>query len=356
MSLDILKKRLKENKLGGTYLLYGHEEYTKDFYARQLRKKVASSPLPEFNYIIFDASVSDPSELAEAVFSLPYMWDYKLIEVKNLDTASLNADTAESYAQVISQLPEYVILLFLFRSEEFDDNMGGFKKGKSGTGSKAKGKGIKILIDAIKEEGVAVNFPNETGVRLEKWVARHFAASKIDVNRTAVQTLISLCGNDMYTLHSEIEKLINSPAPRPIDQNAVMKYCCPNESYKVYELSDALTNGDMKKVKRIFNVLAEDKTDPSMLLGYLSKCFSDMLIIKSGVEEGISHSRIAKLSKKQEWLVRKTAAGLSNKPSGYIAFACDAIDNADRKLKRYSINPYLVLEILLFRIGLYGRK
>ncbi|HAN21364.1 MAG: hypothetical protein A2Y15_07015 [Clostridiales bacterium GWF2_36_10] len=376
MSLDIFKKRLKENNPCGTYLFYGKEEYTKDFYARELRKKITLSPLPEFNYIIFDAAVSDPSELSEAVFSLPYMWEYKLIEVKNLDLASLDSDTAEEYKRVISELPEYIILMFLFRSEELDDGLveGNFyvKKPKSENtksdsienddsdnaqpAQKGKGKGIRIFIDAIKKDGLTINFPNEIGEKLENWILKHFSARKTECDRSAIQTLISLCGNDMYTLHSEIEKLICSPAQRPISQAAVLQYCCPNESYKVYELSDALNSGDMKKVKQIYDNLIENKTDPSLLLGYLSKCYSDMLIIKAAVEEGKSHSKIAQIMKKNEWLVRRIASGLSQKPNGYLAYACEEIDRADRKLKRFSVSPYLVLEILLFRIGLYGRK
>ncbi|PKM62429.1 MAG: hypothetical protein CVU97_05340 [Firmicutes bacterium HGW-Firmicutes-21] len=372
MSLDILKQRIKENKPSGVYLFYGKEEYTKDYYTRELRKKVLSSPLPEFNYIVFDASADTPTELAEAAFSLPYMWEHKLIEVRNLDISSLTVELAESYAEVIEDLPDYVILLFLFRDGELDEGIVENKylnkkataqtddtqdnDNEEKTAPKGQNEGIHTLIDAIKKEGMALNFTNESGAKLENWIQKHFAARKAAVDISAVQTLITLCGNDMYTLHSEIEKLVCSPAERPISHNAVLEYCCPNESYKVYELSDALTSGDLKRVKQIYDNLTQNKTDPSMLLGYLSKCYSDMLIIQAALEEGKSHGKIAQLIKKNEWLVRRTAAGITKKPTGYIAFACEAIDIADRKLKRYSTNPYLVLEILLFRIGLYGRK
>ncbi|HBR30450.1 MAG TPA: hypothetical protein DD733_00040, partial [Clostridiales bacterium] len=67
MSLDILKQRLKSDKPCGVYFFYGKEEYTKDHYVRELRKKVTSSPLPEFNHIVFDAEKSDVSEFFEAV-------------------------------------------------------------------------------------------------------------------------------------------------------------------------------------------------------------------------------------------------------------------------------------------------
>lgn len=370
MSLEILKQRLKENKPAGVYLFYGNEEYTKDYYARELRKKVTASPMPEFNHIIFDASASGPNELAEAVDSLPYLWDYKMIEIKNFDLFALNADTAARYAEVISQLPEYIIMLFLFRSSELDESVveGGFKKSaglsaektsdeeSEEPAQKGKGKGINTLISAIKKYGLAVNFPNETGEKLENWILKHFAAKKVQADRSAAQMLIAFCGNDMYTLYNEIEKLVYSLAERPITQKTVLKYCCPNESYKVYELSDALTSGDMKKVKQIYDNLVKSKTDPSLLLGYLSKCYSDMLLIQAAAEEGMSQAKIAQMLRKSEWLVRRTAAGIARRPSGYLAYACEAIDAADRKLKRYSGNPYLALEFLLLRLGMYGRK
>jgi DNA polymerase III delta subunit len=297
------------------------------------------------------------------------MWDYKLIEIKNLELSALNAETAAAYAEVLSQLPEYVIMLFLFRSNELDESVveGGLKRNaglpaektdgaEDEPAQKGKGKGISTIINEIKKYGLAVNFPNESGEKLENWILKHFAAQKVQADRSAAQMLITFCGNDMYTLHNEIEKLICSPAERPITQNAVLKYCCPNESYKVYELSDALIGGDMKKVKQIYNNLVLSKTDPSMLLGYLSKCYSDMLLIQAATEEGMSQSKIAQMVKKSDWIVRRTATGLSRKPSGYVAFACDAIDAADRKLKRYSADPYLVIEFLLLRLGMYGRK
>ncbi len=158
----------------------------------------------------------------------------------------------------------------------------------------------------------------------------------------------------MYTLHGEIEKLCSSPAQSPITKDDVLKYCCPNESYKVYEISDALLRGDMNKVKRALDNLAAVKTEPSMLLGYLSRIYSDMLIVQAGLEESKGYGQIARLVGKPDWMVRRIASGLSGKPAGYITFACEAIDIADRKMKRYGINPYLVLEILLIRIGLYG--
>ncbi|HBR30451.1 MAG TPA: hypothetical protein DD733_00045, partial [Clostridiales bacterium] len=253
------------------------------------------------------------------------MWDYKMIEIKNLDPATLTKEDAQEYSKVISETPDYVILLFMFRSWELEDSLveGGFSgsKAKKGnrptkdesdsenddgqTAQKGQGKGISTLINALKKHGTTVNFPNESGERLENWIRKHFAAGKVSADRAAVQTLIALCGNDMYTLHNEIEKLLCSEAATgTISQQDVLDYCCPNENYKVYELSDSLAGGDLKKVKRIYDNLVINKTDSSLLLGYLSKLYSDMLFIQTSLDEGLSPGKIAQKIKKGEWLVR----------------------------------------------------
>ncbi|MBQ5792372.1 MAG: hypothetical protein IIW19_06655, partial [Clostridia bacterium] len=74
-AMDELKKRVKENSLGGVYLFWGAEEYTKDFYADKLRKLAKDSPLPEFNYEIFDAETRTVGDFEEATFALPYLWE-----------------------------------------------------------------------------------------------------------------------------------------------------------------------------------------------------------------------------------------------------------------------------------------
>ena len=37
MSIDALKKRIKEKRIGGPYIFFGDEEYLKDYYLGRLR-------------------------------------------------------------------------------------------------------------------------------------------------------------------------------------------------------------------------------------------------------------------------------------------------------------------------------
>ena len=118
MSIDILKTRVKENKLSGVFLFCGPEEYMKDHYSSLLRKSADSSPLPEFNHLYFDASNGELSELSDLIDSVPYMWDTKIVEIKGLENARITESDVEDYERIFSEIPDYVTVLIVVRGDE----------------------------------------------------------------------------------------------------------------------------------------------------------------------------------------------------------------------------------------------
>ena len=61
---------------------------------------------------------------------------------------------------------------------------------------------------ALSAHLTPVEFPYQTGVRLRRWVERHFARAEIAVSEDAMATLLSRCPQDMTGLSGEMEKLI----------------------------------------------------------------------------------------------------------------------------------------------------
>lgn len=117
MSVDALKKKIKSGKLGGAYLFYGDEEYLKDHYLGQLRRAVETSPLPEFNHIVFEEKDMRFSDLGDALETLPTMANFKLIEIREPNFEKMKADTAERYTALLDDLPDYAAIVFLLRGE-----------------------------------------------------------------------------------------------------------------------------------------------------------------------------------------------------------------------------------------------
>ncbi len=350
MSLDILKARIKDNNFSGVYLFCGLEEYTKDHYAARMRKIVDSSPLPEFNHVFFNASSGKFSDFEDAVFSLPYMSETKLIEITELESAKLNADVIEDYARIFSDIPEYLTILMILRADEQTEEARKTLNAKNGLGA---------LVATVKNHGLVVEFESEKSDKLVTWISKHFASKGVAFDANVPREIINVCGNDMYILQSEITKLSEAVTDKPLSIADVRKYCCANSSYKYFDMASALMRRDIVGAKRIWESLDLKRDEISLAVGYLARKYAEMLVVKTGIDSGKSQELIAKdlgMGPKQKWQVGKISSSVSSVDSKMISYAISQLSQADIKLKSYRGNPERILELAFYRICTYGRK
>ncbi len=353
-STDELRKRIKENRLSGVYFLWGAEEYTKDFYAEKLRKIAKSSPLPEFNYVIFDAETQSPGDLEEATFALPYLWDCKVIEIRNLLPSKVSADDGAYYARIFASLPEYLTVLLVLRAGEYGSVKPGAEPRK--VGPEEKKTGFRQMLAAIEENGLAVEFEPEKGEKLYHWVAKHFAARSVQTEQNLPSVLISYCGTDMYTLQGEISKLCDVYTGSPLTEQDVRTYCCPNESYVFFDAAACMNRHDIVGAKRILSGLRLTSDAISMAIGYLASHYQLMMLVKAGMDCGKTAAQMAAEQKLPVWKVSKAMSSICSSDPAVLQYAAAEIASADAKLKSLRGDPAAILELLVYRICAYGTK
>lgn len=88
---------------------------------------------------------------------------------------------------------------------------------------------------AVRKQGLVVEFKKETESRLYAWIDRHFAHRGVTVGKDAVELLVAMCGNDMYILAGEIEKLAGFASGRPLTAEDVRIVCCANSSFHIFD-------------------------------------------------------------------------------------------------------------------------
>jgi len=352
-SMDELKKRIKENKLGGVYLFWGEEEYTKDFYAEKLRKLAKGSPLPEFNYVIFDAETQSPGEFEEATFALPYLWDNKVIEIRNLLPNKLSADDGEYYARIFETLPDYLTVLLLLRASEY----GGAKTSSEPKKvEQEKKNGFKTLLKSIEENGLVVEFEPERGEKLNNWIAKHFAARNVKIASGLPSFLVSYCGTDMYTLQGEIGKLCDAYEGKMLTERDAVKYCCANESYVFFDVAACMNRRDIAGAKRILSGLRLNAETVPQAMGFLASNYQLMVLVKAAMDSGKTASQIAAEHKSiPAWKISKAINSLCNSDASFLKETVAEIAAADTKLKTTRGNPAATLELLIYKICMYGK-
>ena len=341
--LDELKARLKEDRMGGAFLLWGAEEYTKDHYADKIRKLGKGAPLPDFNYQVFDVESGEPADLEEATFALPYLWDKRVIELRGLPPQKgrkLPADVGAEYARILSDLPEYLTVLLVLRAGEKEQS----------------GEGFKAILQAFEKHGLSVEFVTERGAQLLKWVAKHFASRGVQIDPGLPQTLVSYCGSDMYTLHGEIEKLCAVYEGKPLTQREVYTYCCANESGVFFDVAACMNRRDMVGAKRILSLLDMSREEISKAIGLLASNYQLMLLAQAGRAQGKTAAKIASDHRQPVWKVEKAIQSLARMDMTALRYALSAIAAADQSLKSGRNDPEAVLELLIYRICSYGGK
>ena len=355
-SIDELKKRIKENTMQGVYLFWGAEEYTKDFYAEKIRKLVKGSPLPEFNYVIFDAETSSPGDFEEAADALPYLWEQKVIEIRNLMPNKLSADDGEAYARILSTLPDYLTVLILLRSGDYNGSTSSAASKKPEKDKeKEKRNGFKSLLSAVEEFGLVVEFQTEKGDKLCHWVERHFASRHVKISQNLASFLVSYCGSDMYTLQGEIQKLCDAYQGVPLTEQDVKTYCSANESHVFFDVASCMVRRDLAGARKILSSLRMTPDDVTMAMGFLASNYRLMVLVKSGMDHGKSASQIAAEHKVSSWKVSKVISSLQNIDSATLHRAIADIADADTRMKTRRGDSVAALELLVYRICTYGR-
>ena len=184
-----LRKELKEGVFRRLYLFYGQEDYLREFYRKELRKKLVSGPAEDFNYHRYTEENWDLEALSEAVEAIPMMSEASLVEIVDVDPFKRNEEERTRIGEILSELPEYVTVLFVFYAPDWKPD-------------KRMTKLWGVLKDAL-----LVSFDRQPETVLVDWVRRHLAAEGKTMADDLIRYLITITGGYMSGLNQEILKL-----------------------------------------------------------------------------------------------------------------------------------------------------
>ncbi len=338
-----LKSKLKETK-SGFYVFYGDNEYLKDYYASILRKDVLGD---ELNYFRFDGDEFSFSDIEGFLTTYSFMNERKMLEVIDPKLTKWSEKELSQLSMLLSEGFEDSTVLFIYRKGSFENKLIPPAK------APAKSTPVYELALSMKKKCSFTEFPASDSAKLINWINRHFEKAKIPISPDASKHLIDFCGNDMYILKGEIEKLC--AVCHEVSKAEIEKYCCSNVEYQTFDLSEALMAGNVSKVKEIFLNLKLKKADPLMIMGTLTKSFFDMLIAKEAKTSGIPSAQMAKDFSMNAWAADKRMKSASSVSKEYLQDAILKCDECDKKLKSFSADQYMHIELLLETL-LYKQK
>lgn len=334
-----------KNGLSGGYLLYGEEEYLKEYYLdRAVEAVIGNSDFAEFNLIKTDEDNYSSSALADALASFPMMSE-KVCVVCRVRLSTLSDKELDSLCQVLSTLPDRPAVLFVSAPSGYFD-AGSIRKNRPSA-----------MYKKLSEYLTPVEFPHQTPAMLKKWALRHFEAEKISAEDTALETLCELCDYDMTVLGGECEKLIcfaKACGQETITAQTVRELCSEYGEAGAFALSNAIVSGDKQAALRALKEYKDKRRSAVMVLSGIISDFSNMLKVSVYMKNGMYKIDIARKTGIHEFRVGRYMEAVKNTEPSAVRAVLERCREADTALKSSGID-YIALERLVCTMSAKAR-
>ena len=251
--LEKLKKDLSEGGPGQLYVFHGEETYLRDYYLGRLREAVLTGGLGEFNRHDLSAKDMSPHALEEAVDCLPMMAERTLIQVTDFDLFRAGEKDRDAYVRILSALPDYCCLVFLYDVLEYKPD--------------ARTK----LAGAIREQGTVVNFVRQGPSELRDWIRRHFRALGKEIEPRLCDEMVFYCGDLMQNLQQEIEKIGAYAKGERVTWADIEAVAAPQLGAVVFRIADAIGEKNFDKAAATLGELYQMQKTPYEIMGAFGK-------------------------------------------------------------------------------------
>lgn len=330
-SLQDLKRDLEEGSAKNLYVFYGEETYLRDHYLGELKEAMLTGGLDDFNFHLLTGKDVSVLRIREAVDAMPMMSEHTFVEVVDYD---MDRGDKEAMADLLSDLPEYVCLVFVYDLLEYKPD--------------ARSKVTKL----VREKGRAVNFLRQTQDDLAKWIARRFRSMDHEITAADAQYLIFLCGDLMTGLISEIGKIGAYAREKRITRQDIDAVAAPQLDAVVFQLTDAIAEGNFDKAFSVMNDLLYMQEAPIKLLSVLGRQLRQLYTARLAQEKGKEPQWLMELwGMRSSYPAEKLMRSARRFSLGWCRHALQCCEEADLALKSTGADGKEVLTGLLLELA-----
>ncbi len=339
VNLSVLKSALNKDDIRPVYFIFGADGYLKRQYTDKIIDKTADRN-DVFNFMLFESGAK-LSEVYDAVMQLPMMAEKKCVVLCDYDFEKADKADFTTLKEIIEATQSDTVFIIWCNNYSFD-----FKKSE---------RARKIIAATEKQGGMAVQIDHLTPLELRKMLISGAAKRKIVLPMAAADRFINNCGEDIFTLRHELEKLCSYCTANSVSEitaEIIEQVTVKSLEASVFELSDKIFAKNTAGAIKLIDELLYLKTEPAVILHSIFSSFIDAYRVFAGNAAGVNNSQIsADFSYgKRGFVLDRVRAAASKMDSRRFSLCFKAITEADVSLKSFSASERTVLEQLIIRL------
>ncbi|NDO45714.1 DNA polymerase III subunit delta [Clostridium sp. MD294] len=328
-----LEKRLKQNNISSCYLFYGTEQYLKTQYTNLLKKTVLEPSAEIMNLDIFEGNKQDISAILDSADTLPFLSEKRLVIVKESELFQTGRkNDTEKMSDYIKTIPDTTCIVFIENAAD--------KRGK--------------LYKTISKYGYIAEMNGLSEKELLYWIIRECKRNKFQIETKIASYLLYVVGGEMIQLEKEIKKLgAFLPENSQATSYDIDIICIKSLETKIFDLLNAMINGQSKQAITIYHNLLLMKESPLMILAMIIRQFRMILQCKILLEQVKVQSQIAEKMGLRDFMVKQYVQQSKYFNIEELRQALEFCLQVDINIKTGKWNSELAVELLLLQ---YSKK
>ena len=331
MSLHQLQNMIQAGSLPGLILLYGQETFFVEQGLELIRNAVVPLESRDFNLTQLHGKDFKAIDIVEQARTFPVFCERRLIVIKNLHDASADQlDGLLSYVE--DPVPETVLLL---TAEKIDAR--------------------RKIYQVLKKTGTAIEFKKIYENQLPTFVREQAKALNVTLTGEALSLFCRRVGTNLVEVQGELEKLVGYLGERDLaDEHDVAAIVSDTRIESVFDLTDAMGQGDSSTALKLLDRLLAEGQAPLMVLAMITRHFRQLWKVRELTAQQVPHAEFPKRVGVSPYFLK----GLMQQASRFNSQHYHQIFNqflmTDLALKSSGGEPKMHLERLVLEIATLG--
>lgn len=329
MTAATLIAEIEQGKIRSFYFLHGAEQFFHTEILNALTRQLITEDNRDFNLETFDAKSSSVNDWITATKTLSFLGGTKLVVVRHLHEAALDAKEAQPLLDTIAELPGDVCLVL--------------------TADKADRK--KKLFKSLTASKGAVECEAPKEAALIPWVRKRARSMGYTLAVNAARTLVDRVGARPGLLATELEKLLTYCGKnKNVSEADVAAVVGDIRMENPFALTDALKIKDAEKALHLLHNQLDHGEDPLKLMGAIAWQFRMIWEVKHYQSKNWPQDKIAAQMGARPFLIEKAMRHTGNFDRECLVKSFESLSRADRELKTTGNDKEGILETLILNL------
>lgn len=333
-------KSVKTQLPSNLFFLYGEEKFFIEKACKTLLKHI---PDIDSNLTRIRGEDLNLNALEDMIESIPFLAQRKCIVIKDCDVEKLNKADLDKLISLVSDVPEYTLLIFAHSTLKLDSK---------------KTTKHKKLFKEIEKNGVTCEFKLQDKIQLKRALCNYAEKQEMVLEMPIADMLIDRTTFEYNLLLNELDKCIHFAKSQDsiYITKEILEICTTaSVTVSIYDLSKLILVGNYDKANAILQDLIYTRVEPIIIVSSLSSAFCDLYRAKCALDCGVTPQQVQtdyKYSANRLFVVNNAFANARKYSHIQIRSCIEVLYETDIKLKSSKMDSTLLLERMLSSICL----